>query len=74
MTTQNFELILTLQKAFARRTSSASLAMKNPTVFATIFTPRGLIMILEPFPERSYSNHHILVLNVIFEQKLYTWK
>jgi hypothetical protein len=41
---------LTLQKALARRTSSASLAMKKPTVFATIFTPRGLIMIFEPLP------------------------
>ena len=35
-----------MQKALALLTSSASLAMKNPTVLATIFTPRGLIIIL----------------------------
>merc|ERR1719195_480426 len=38
-----------LQNALARRTSSASLAMKKPTVLATILTPRGLIMILVSF-------------------------
>ena len=36
----------TLQNAFALLTSSASLAMKKPTVLATIFTPLGFIMIL----------------------------
>ena len=37
---------VTLQNVLALRTSSASFAMKNPTVLALIFTPRGLISIL----------------------------
>ena len=37
--------IVTLQNVLALRTSSASFAMKNPTVLALIFTPRGLISI-----------------------------
>ena len=36
---------VTLQNVLALRTSSASFAMKNPTVLALIFTPRGFISI-----------------------------
>ena len=46
-----------MQKALALLTSSASLAMKNPTVLATIFTPRGLIIILVSLAGKIVENH-----------------
>ena len=59
---------LTLQNAFALRTSSASLAIKKPTVLATILTPRGLIMILVSFAKIKivFDVHRFEVFSKIF--------
>ena len=77
---------VTLQNAFALRTSSASLAMKNPTVLATIFTPRGFIMILVSLAEiklflvkriikfnNPFSCLHLMRLKIKFDYIPWIW-
>ena len=64
------DIFLTLQNALALRTSSASFAIKNPTVLATILTPRGLIMILVSLAEIRHDQNEELFTSSIMRPRL----
>ena len=68
---------VTLQNVLALRTSSASFAMKNPTVLALIFTPRGFISIFVSTapsgPLRPYCKKNLMMRKASTEQFSQKW-